>query len=508
MDNNTVNTSPRTEDAWNEEDRIDLFQLLPGLWKGFRAGWWIPLILAIAVGLWNYRSADRSYTPYYKTSATVYVSMASGQNGTYQDILSAEQMVTFFPYLMQNGVLTDAIETKLGKEGLPGTVDLEADANTNLLTFTVTGSDPEEIHELLLAVLEVFPDTLSYIVGPTEFTLFKDMGIPDEPANAKPSELTFIKASAKTAGRVYLTGLILVLLYGLTIRTISSKAEMKQCLNAVNLGVLPTVKFKKRKKHRKNQLTMDNPRVPFGFRESMRTVRTRFEREAEKNDSRIILVTSTVPGEGKTTTAVNLAMSLAGKGLKILLVDGDMRNPSVAGILQINGKRSGLSEVLTGRCLAEDAIIELPDAGLYVLTAGKTTRRSTDLLSCAAMEDFLEEVREYADYIIIDTPPAMVLGDSMALGKYADGCVYVVRCGCAKRNLVIEGFAQIAENGCRILGTVLNDAAEGSTGYGGRYRNYGKYENYGKYGGHGKYGAYGRYGAYGSYGYGEKRDSK
>lgn len=493
MDNNTVNTSPRKTDSWNEEDKIDLFQLFSDLWKGFRAGWWIPLIFAAAAGIWSYRCADRSYTPWYKTSATVYVSMASGENGSYQDMLSAEQMAEVFPYLMQNGVLTDAIENKLGREDLPGTVDLEVDSGTNLLTFTVTGSSPEEIHELLEAVLEVFPDTLSFIVGPTEFTLFKDMGIPEEPVNSKPSELTIIRNSVKSAGKVYLAVLVPILLYGLTIHTISSREELKQYLNAVNLGVLPAVKFKKRKKHRRNQLTMDNPRVPFGFRESLRTVRTRFEREAEKNDSRVVLVTSTIPGEGKTTTAVNLAMSLAESGRKILLVDGDMRNPSVAGILQMDEKRDGLSEVLTGRCPAEDAITELPDTGLYVLTAGETTSRSTDLLSCAAMKDFLDKVRDYADYVIVDTPPVMVLGDSMALGKYADGCIYVVRCDCARRHLILEGFSQIGENGCRILGTILNDAAEGSTGYGSRYGHYGKYGKY-SYGKYEKYG-YGKYGS-------------
>lgn len=266
---------------------------------------------------------------------------------------------------------------------------------------------------------------------------------------------------------------------------------MKQYLNAPNLGSLPMVKFKKRSNKQKNQLLVDNPQVPFGFGESLRIIRTRFEREAEKKGSRAVLVTSTVPGEGKTTIAVNLAISLVQKGRKVLLVDGDMRNPSIAESLQMDTQMPGLSEVLTGKSAVEDVITELPDYGLYVITAGSATQQSSDLLSSDAMKAFLEQVSEYAHYVIVDTPPVMVLGDSMALGKYVDGCIYVVRRDHARRRLILEGFAQTAEHGCRILGTILNDDAEGGTGYGSRYGHYGKYGSYGKYGHYGKYGSYG-----------------
>ncbi|MDY2626721.1 MAG: polysaccharide biosynthesis tyrosine autokinase [Lachnospiraceae bacterium] len=502
MEENTVNVSGNYRSEQDDADKIDLFRLLSDMWKGVKACWWIPLLLAVATGVWSYLHVDRSYTPYYETSANVYVDMASGKNGSYQNMLSAEQMATLFPYLLQNGVLTDAIKTQMGLENeeLPGSISLSVNPNTNLLTFKVSGSDPEQIHELLQAVIEVFPDTLNYIVGPTEFTLFKDMGVPTEPANKKPSELTFIKLSVKKAARVFLSVLALILLYGLTIRTISSTTEIKQYLNAPNLGSLPSVKFKKRSNRDKNQLILDNPQVPFGFGESLRIIRTRFEREAEKKGSRTVLISSTIPGEGKTTAAVNLAMSLAQKGRKVLLVDGDMRNPSIAGMLQLNSCEKGLSEILTGKIGMEDAIIRLPDSSLYVVTAGSVTRRSTDLLSSVSMEKFLAQVRDYADYVIVDTPPVMILGDSIALGKYMDGCIYVVRRDQARRHLVMDGFAQIAENGCRILGTVLNDDINAGAAYG---------NHYGKYGSSGKYGRYGKYGYYGKYGsYGEKESRK
>lgn len=479
----------------DEVEKIDLFKLLLDMWKGIKAGWWIPFVLALAVGVFQFVTSDRSYTPYYETSATVFVRLADNDNSNYQNRLTAEQMVTLFPYLMKNGVLNDAIQTQLGTEEIPGTVNISVSPSTNLLTFTVTGADPKKIYELLQAVIEVYPDTLSYIAGPTEFTMFKDMGIPSDPANSKPSELVFIKSAAISAGKIFIIGLVLLALYGMSIRTISSVEELKHYLNATNLGVLPAVRLKKRSNKKKNQLTIDNEQIPFGFGESLRMVRNRFERKMEEKNSRVVLVTSTIPGEGKTTAAVNLAMSLAMKGKKVLLIDGDMRNPSVAGILQLDENRKGLCEILTGKAAPEQVITVLQDSGLYVIPAGGVTRKSTDLLSSEKMKKLLHQVKEYADYVIVDTPPVMVLGDSLAVGKYVDGCIYVVRREQARRHVILEGFTQMAESGCQMLGTILNDDLNGGSGISGAYGRYGKY---------GKYGGYGKYGKYGYYGYGKK----
>lgn len=482
MEEKTANTSVGQTSYSEDAGKIDLFKIMHDLWKGVKNGWWLPLVLALAAGALRFATIDRNYAPYYETSAAVYVKMANSDKGSsYKDALSAEQMVIVFPYLLQNGVLTDAIETQLGTEGIPGSIDVQADPYTSLLTFTVTGSDPEAIHELLEAVITVFPDTLSYIVGPTQFTVFKDMGVPSEPANQKPSQLSYVKEAVKSAVKVFFGVLLLILLYSMTIRTISNTQEIKNYLNAPNLGALPSIKKKKRTNQQKNQLTLDNSQIPFGFKESVRTIRTRFERIAEEKEIRVLLVTSTVPGEGKTTVAANLALSLAQKGRKVLLIDGDMRNPSVSSLLQLKGTDRGLYEFLSGEASADQVIRVLPDSGLYVITAGRVSRKSADLLSSETMKELLDQVRAYADYVIVDTPPVMVLGDSMALGKYVDGCIYVVRRDYVRRHLVLEGFSQIAENGCRIAGTILNDDLTGSTGVSSHYGHYGKYGSYGKY---------------------------
>lgn len=452
-----------------ELEKIDLFEYLMREIKVLKRLWWIPVLAMIICTAVSFIRADRTYIPAYQTSAVVYVQMADSEGDSWQNCLTAEQMETFVPYLLANGVLSDAIEKELGYSGMPGSFSIRADSNTNLLNLTVTGSDPEKIYDLLQAVIRVLPDTLSYIVGPTSFQVFKDMGIPTEPFNQKQSDLDILKQSIRSSVKVFLFLLALILVYGLTIRTIVSRDDIRHNLNTNLLGEIPSIRLKKRSRADRNQLTIDNERSSYRLAESVRMIRTRFERLAEEKNYRTILVTSSIPGEGKTTVSVNLALSLAEKGKKVLLIDGDMQNPSVCKTLQMSAFYSGLSDVLTGRTTADKVIRSVDISGLYVIPSGKVTKDSTELLGSEKMTGLLNQVKDYADYVIIDTPPAMVLGDSLALSRAVDGCIYVVRSDYANRSVILDGFSQMADYGCRIIGTVLNASASEGTGYGYGY---------------------------------------
>ena len=449
-----------------EPEKIDLIEYIIREIKVIKRLWWIPILAMIICTVVSFIRADRTYIPAYRTSAVVYVEMADSEGDSWQNCLTAEQMETFVPFLFSNGVLSDAIEKELGYAGMPGSFSISANPNTNLLNLTVTGSDPEKIHDLLQAVIRVLPDTLGYIVGPTSFQVFKDMGIPKEPYNQKLSELDILKQSIRSSVNVFLFMLFLVLFYGLTIRTIVSREDVRQNLNTNLLGEIPSIRLKKRSRAELNQVTIDNEGISYRLTESVRMIRTRFERLAEEKNYRTILVTSSIPGEGKTTVAVNLALSLAEKGEKVLLIDGDMQNPSVCKALQVNPSYSGLSDVLTGRAKVNEVIRFVDTVGLYVIPSGKVTKESTELLGSEQMTGLLNQVKDYADYVIIDTPPAMVLGDSLALSRAVDGCIYVVRSDYARRSVILDGFSQMADYGCRIIGTVLNASASDGNGYG------------------------------------------
>lgn len=477
-------SSAKVRSIESDDSKIDLIGLFTDMLKGLKAFWWLPFLTAIIVFTFFYVRYDRdSYVPEYTVSTSAYVIRRSdGDTASYKSNLTAEQMSTLYPYLLKNGLLNDALEQELGTSSFGGTIKLTVNPYSNILNISVTGKDPEKVKALLDAFVKVFPDTISYIVGPTSFEVLTPYEVPTSPSNpVDQSEYKVIKYCLIRALIAWFIVAALLMLYGLTIKTMESTNDLRRYLNADNLGALPVVNLKRRSNQALNEITIDNKSVEFGFNESLRTVRTRLERACERTNARTIIVTSTVPGEGKTTISVNLAMGLAQKGFKVMLIDGDMRNPSVGGILQMEGNRVGLSEYLEEKAELTDIISRLHDSSLYVILAGRPTSKSADLLSSSRMEDMLLELREYADYIFVDTPPIMTLGDSIAVAKYVDGCVYVVRRDFARRSTVMEGFATVSENGCRILGTVLNRSETGSTGYGGGYHHYGKYGYKNKY---------------------------
>jgi succinoglycan biosynthesis transport protein ExoP len=208
-----------------------------------------------------------------------------------------------------------------------------------------------------------------------------------------------------------------------------------------------------------------------------RLLRTSLTYSWPESSSRILLVTSTSPGEGKTVTSVNLALILASMGGKVLLIDCDMRRPQSHTYLR--GKKSpGLSDLLVGRARPSDAIQRPPGTTVSLLSAGTRAPSPADLMTLQTMRDFLDGLRGFYDWIVLDTPPVGPVAEALILGPLADGVVVVVGAEMVPRNGVRHTLDRVRETGARLLGVVLNRAqVEKHSYYYGRY--YGHY--YGHY---------------------------
>jgi capsular exopolysaccharide synthesis family protein len=190
------------------------------------------------------------------------------------------------------------------------------------------------------------------------------------------------------------------------------------------------------------------------------------------------MVTSALPQEGKTTTSINCAVVLAQKGTRVLLIDADLRRPSIHKTLGM-GPRSGLSNVLTGSSTLEQTITRtaiLPN--LFVLPAGTPPPNPAELLASANMRDVLAKLREEYDHIVVDTPPSLSVTDAVVLSPRADAVVLVIRSGQTSKQALRRSRDILAQVNAKVVGVLLNAVDLSSPDYYYYYEYQGKYARY------------------------------
>ncbi len=222
-----------------------------------------------------------------------------------------------------------------------------------------------------------------------------------------------------------------------------------------------------------------------------------------------ILITSASPSEGKTTTALNLAITFAQTDSRVLIIDADLRKPRIYRHLQID-RENGLSDLLCGLISLDQAIKHCPNQKLDCITSGQIPPNPAELLSSAEMGRLLEELSEHYDYIFIDTPPVTVVTEAAAMAKYVNGVILIARQNNTIHESIKRARTTLSLANAKILGYILNDVTNFSYGYGSynkyRYRSSRRYSynSYGK-GGYGYGYGYGYGQSYGyGYGYGYK----
>ena len=188
--------------------------------------------------------------------------------------------------------------------------------------------------------------------------------------------------------------------------------------------------------------------------ESYRTLRTNIQYSSFDKEYKVIMVTSSEPGEGKSTTAGNLALCLAQGDKKVILVDCDLRKPSLHKKFKVSNI-IGLSDVIIGKEELVTAIHRY-NKNLVILTSGKIPPNPSEMLSSKTMTGLLEELKNNFDYIILDTPPVQAVTDSQILSTKSDGTIIVVKAERTKKDSVENAINLLKKVNANIIGTVLN----------------------------------------------------
>lgn len=471
--------SEQTNNYQIEIEKIDLIRIVNDMWKGVKRFWFLMLLLmAVLGGIYAFRSY-RNYTPVYSVNATFTITsnVSSLYNTTnHLNNKTASQLVNTFPYILKSGIFQKKIAQELGTESIPGVITSEPLGSTNMITIIVTSGTPQYAYDILQAVIEHYPEIAEPVIGEVSMNLLDMTDVPDSPSNPFSYKRDLLDGALVGMW----ISLALLLVYAFTRNTIHEEEDFKKMLNIDCICAIPQIIFKRRsKKHQRNDISIYNKKISQTFLEAVRVLRARIEKDAKRNGLQVFLVTSAAPGEGKSTIAANIAMALAMRESKVVLVDCDLRNPSVRERLNIEKEGVGLYEYLVKKAELKDILIWNDTYQMYVIPGGQAISNASELIDSPRMHKLLNELKGLAEYVILDTAPVGILTDTAVLAEAADAALFVVKQDYVNRAAIMEGIGQLAESKIYISGCILNGAQAGIGGYG--YKNYRYYSKYGNY---------------------------
>lgn len=289
-------------------------------------------------------------------------------------------------------------------------------------------------------------------------------------APSAPRKMRILAAAMLLGGIV---GAGFVLLRELSQNTFRTAEDLERRTHATVLGQVPTISARRRK----NVLKYLREKPTSAAVEAIRNMRTSVLLSNMDRPPQILMTTSSIPGEGKTTLALALAHNLAGMNKKVLLMEGDIRRRTFSEYFQVEGQK-GLLAVLSGAEKLEDVLLPNDELHADILIGEKTNTNAADVFSSERFTQFLEELRGKYDYVVIDTPPVLAVPDARVIGQKVDAILYTVKWDSTTHRQVSEGLRSFASVNAHVSGLVLNQiSARGMKRY-GYSDNYGSYDSY------------------------------
>ena len=293
---------------------IDLSVFLHNFRRTLQHFFWVPIVLGLLLGGVSWLRAARSYAPVYQSSAVFSVSAGFSSStdilshSTYLDSNAAAQLSATFPYVLQSDRMQLLLQQELGDQRAPVSLSASSVADAALFTLTATGSDPQAVYDTLLAAIEVYPAAATSILGDTQIQVIDQ---PVEPSAAPINANTALQTGIRRGVVGLVLGLVLVALLSLTRRTVHSAEDLHRLISLSCLSSIPAVRRGKRTRREAPSLLLTHAGTGSDFSEAMRNLSLKLQRITSKHGAKVVLITSTVPGEGKTTVASNLALALA-----------------------------------------------------------------------------------------------------------------------------------------------------------------------------------------------------
>ena len=384
--------------------------------------------------------------PIYQCNVKMFIGKSVDENGNYSNndiIMYQNLMKTYVEIIKTEDLVERSLENINSRENLSEVISnlsVNNISDTQILQVTLEGKDKKETYEILKSITDEFVTTAKVVVPNGNVQVIRNAKEPKKPISPN------IKVNV-TIGIILggVLGGIIAFIKGFKGSCINTKEDVEGNLGIPVLGVIP-----------KNYEDTDifevdkNPRSAIS--EEYRILRTNLKYTSLDNYHRVFQVTSSVPEEGKSTVAINLALSLAEEA-KVVLIDCDMRKPSIHKKLNIS-REGGLSDILIGKDDIMDVAYKY-NKNLLIITSGNSIENPSEMLGSRAMERMVSRLKNVVDYVIIDAPPVQAVTDPQILSTIADGTIIVVKSGERKSKEVLNTIGLLNKVKGNILGIVL-----------------------------------------------------
>lgn len=425
---------------------------------------WMSVVALVLVAVAASAAITFTRTPVYESKSQVFLTVdVRDTTDAYAALLFASNRAASYADLASSTQLSERVIRQLDlpmtATGLASRISAEVVESTSLIQIRVVDEDPQEAQKIADVTTTEFTKYVAELETPgggsdsqilaqitDEATLNTSQVSPNVPLNL---------------GVAFLIGLLVGVALALareildrTIRTADHVAELTESPVLASIGFDGDIK----------SAPLLTDLGGFAARtEAFRLLRTNLQFIDLDHQPRCIVITSAVPGEGKTMTSTNLAVALAQTGRNTLIIDADLRRPRVASTLGLD-PAIGLTTALVGKTEIHDAIQVHEASGLHVLASGAKPPNPTEILQSKITQDLIKRLRSSYDMVIIDAPPLLPVADASVLAKLADGVIIVVRHGRTTKDQVNEAINRLGQVGGRLYGVVVNMVAKRAVG--------------------------------------------
>lgn len=409
-----------------------------------------------------------TYVPQYGTSMTATL---SGGEDTFKNIDKVQSYVNTLDYLMNSNNAKSYVKKKMpiSKTTYKAEVTLK---QANVVKIKVTADTKREAYFSIKLLNDWYRENTERYSFPYNITVLKESKFSTKPVNPNSHIKNFLIGAVGS-------GFVLSCLFGLYFflrDTIKSEEEVENKLDTRLYAKLPFEVKKREDARNKKAILITSLKTSFFFRESMNKLRSKVEASSDKHGYKSFMITSAYENEGKSSVAANLALALAKNGRKVVLVDADFNKPAVFKIFDLDGSKS-LNKAIEGTSSWRSQVVS-DRSGLDLLPCSQDSLKSEILTNSKKLDEIMKELREEYDFVIVDTSPAYLLNEPMAMNELVDATLFIVRQDYATSDVINETVKRLTYVKDNVLGVVfknvVSEGNKGTSNYNNRY-GYNKY---------------------------------